>query len=105
MRHLRERHESVSGLRRAAMVDAPRAGGFTIVELLVVVAILVVLVAVLVPSLGQAREQARRVKCMANQRTLAQAVLGFAEEHRGYGQILERVRSGHARPIQPKRYA
>ena len=61
---------------------------FTITELVIVVAIIVILISILIPALGKAREQGRRTKCMAHQRTLAQAVQAFAVEHQGYGQLL-----------------
>jgi len=43
---------------------------FTLIELLVVIAVLVILMAILVPSLGWAREYSRRAQCMSNQRQL-----------------------------------
>ena len=61
---------------------------FTLVELLIVLAIIAVLAALLVPALGRARVLARRVKCMANQRSLAQGVQTFAAEHKGFGQLI-----------------
>lgn len=64
--------------------------GFTLIEVLVVVAIIGLLLAVLVPSLARAREQGRIVKCLANMSNMGQAVLLFAQQHKGYGQAVAR---------------
>jgi prepilin-type N-terminal cleavage/methylation domain-containing protein len=52
-----------------------RTGGFTLIEVLVVVAIIALLVAVLLPSLARAREQSRATICLSN---LAQQGVGFS---------------------------
>ena len=56
---------------------------FTLVELLVVVGLIAVLVALLLPALGKAREQARRVNCMSNLRQLTTAWLAYAQANKG----------------------
>lgn len=53
--------------------------GFTLIEILVVVAILATLMVLLVPTVQSVRESARRTSCINNQRQLTLAVLGFGE--------------------------
>jgi len=57
-----------------------RKEAFTVIELLVVVAIIAVLVAILVPSLRQAKELARRVVCAANLRSMHQGLTLYGED-------------------------
>lgn len=54
---------------------------FTLIELLVVIAIIAVLMAILMPALKIAKEQARGIVCLANQRTLSQGYMMYATDN------------------------
>jgi prepilin-type N-terminal cleavage/methylation domain-containing protein/prepilin-type processing-associated H-X9-DG protein len=56
--------------------------GFTLIEILVVVAIIALLISILLPSLQRARAQARTVVCSANLRTCTQAMMFYTQANR-----------------------
>ena len=55
--------------------------GFTLIELLVVIGIIFVLASFLAPALLRAREQASRASCLANVRSVGQAMQIYANEN------------------------
>lgn len=59
--------------------------GYTLVELLVVVAIVAILAAMIAPVLLQAKEAARSRSCAANLRQLGHAINRYMDDHDGYG--------------------
>ncbi len=71
--------------------------GFTLVELLVVLAIIGVLVALLLPAVQSARASARRIKCASNLRQLGLGVLQFVDVHDGHWPHL----AGHVSHLPP----
>jgi prepilin-type N-terminal cleavage/methylation domain-containing protein len=59
-----------------------KAHAFTLVELLVVIGIIALLIAMLMPALQRARDQANRTQCMSNIRQLTVGWLQYATEHK-----------------------
>ena len=55
--------------------------GFTLIELLVVIAIIALLLSIVLPSLGKAKEYAKRVVCANNFRQQALGISLYADEH------------------------
>ena len=57
---------------------------FTLVELLAVISVIAILLAVLMPALGAARQQGKAIVCGSNIRQLVLANIGYATENDGY---------------------
>jgi prepilin-type N-terminal cleavage/methylation domain-containing protein/prepilin-type processing-associated H-X9-DG protein len=60
------------------------ARAFTLIELLVVIAIIALLIGLLIPALGSAREAGRQVLCAANQRTIYSAIFSYTNDFKEY---------------------
>jgi prepilin-type N-terminal cleavage/methylation domain-containing protein/prepilin-type processing-associated H-X9-DG protein len=76
---LTTRHErQVVGKRNEG--KQPGAAGFTLVELLVVIAVIAVLLAVVVPVTMETRNRARAVACSSNLRQLSGALLAYGRD-------------------------
>lgn len=78
MQYTRDRSPDCSAITPPSFRSAR---GFTLVELLVVIGIILLLIGIAVPALSTAREASRRAVCASNLRQLAQGIIAYATDH------------------------
>jgi prepilin-type N-terminal cleavage/methylation domain-containing protein len=59
-------------------------GGFTLIESLVVIAIIAILASLVLPTLAKAKASSKRAACVSNCRQWALALSMYEDEQRGY---------------------
>jgi type II secretory pathway pseudopilin PulG len=73
--------QTAAGCPSGVVVSRPFAGGFSLLELIVVMSVTVVLTGLLLPALIQVRENANRVICSSNLRQTGLALVLYADDH------------------------
>ncbi|MFN3167860.1 MAG: type II secretion system protein [Phycisphaeraceae bacterium] len=71
-------------------MSTPQTRAFTLIELLVVISIIALLIAILLPVLGSARESATRTQCAVNTRSVTTTNISLATENKGRYRLAHR---------------
>lgn len=68
-----------------------RQGGFTLIELMVVIVVMAILLALLLPNLVRSKYQGQLASCEHNERAIASAMENYATQYRRYPSALSLI--------------
>jgi general secretion pathway protein G len=93
---------SGAALIRARIVDRSRQDGFTLIEMLVVMAVIAILLAIAVPAMLGQRERAKDAAASANVRQAIAAVEAYHQDHGTYlGMTVPGLRASYDSGLAP----
>jgi len=85
---------------RGDILNRRARAGFTLLDVIVSMAVIALLISILLPSLHKANESARRVACQSNIRQIGIGVLTYADDYAGHIPISAFLRSGDVKQPQ-----
>ncbi len=71
----------MASMMRFGRLRRPWEAGFTLIELMIVILVILILAAILIPQFGVAHERALKASCVSNQRNLETAVAMWATDY------------------------
>ena len=80
---MKGKEKKIKTMKFNSFIFKKRLKGFTLIELLVVIAVLVLLLAILLPSLGKAKAMAKRMTCQSNLKQIALAWNMYLDDNDG----------------------